>query len=277
MSKKRQPSKSPPGDADHGIAVRSFAVRHSHGLSIPPHSHDWHQLIYASEGAMWVRTEQGDWVAPPHRAVWAPAGVRHGIEMSGPVFVQTLYLAPRLAASAPPQCCAVNVSPLLRELVRHVVNLGTLDERIPAQARLLGVLLDQLSLLPAVPLQLPWPTDERATRAADWLREHPADAGDIERTARRVACGARTLERLFRKETGITFGKWRQQLRLLQAMQSLAAGRSVAATAAGAGYDSPSAFIAMFRRTLGTTPRRYFEAEGTIPPRRGRPTGRKLE
>ncbi|HVJ81710.1 MAG TPA: AraC family ligand binding domain-containing protein, partial [Planctomycetia bacterium] len=61
---------------------------------IPTHTHDWHQLIYASEGVMWVRTEEGDWVAPPHRAVWAPAGVRHGIEMSGAVFLETLYLAP---------------------------------------------------------------------------------------------------------------------------------------------------------------------------------------
>ncbi len=56
----------------------------------------------------------------------------------------------------------------------------------------------------------------------------------------------------------MTFGRWRQQLRLLQAMQLLAAGRPVTAVALEVGYDSPSAFIAMFKRTLGTTPHRYF-------------------
>jgi AraC-like DNA-binding protein len=56
----------------------------------------------------------------------------------------------------------------------------------------------------------------------------------------------------------MTFGKWRQQLRLLQAMQMLAAGRPVTVVALEVGYNSPSAFIAMFKRTLGTTPHRYF-------------------
>ena len=75
------------------IVVRSFAVRHFHDHVIAPHAHDWHQLIYASEGVMWVHTAHGDWVVPPNRAVWVPAGVEHGIEMTGKVLVQTIYLA----------------------------------------------------------------------------------------------------------------------------------------------------------------------------------------
>ena len=87
---------------------------------IAPHAHDWHQLIYASEGVMWVHTAQGEWVVPPNRAVWVPAGVEHGIEMTGTVFVQTIYLAAGLADELPDRCCAVNVSPLLRELILHI-------------------------------------------------------------------------------------------------------------------------------------------------------------
>ena len=90
------------------------------------------------------------------------------------------------------------------------------------------------------------------------LRAHPDDAGLIKSVARRVATSARTLERIFQEETGMTFGRWRQQLRLLQAMRLLAAGRPVTAVALEVGYESPSAFIAMFKRTLGTTPHRYF-------------------
>jgi AraC-like DNA-binding protein len=185
--------------------------------------------------------------------------------MTSSVFVQTLYLAPTLSSTLPERCTAVNVSPFLRELIRHIVTLGMLDKSDPARAHLIGVLVDQLAALPTIPLQLPWPTDERARRAAAWLRAHPDDPGLIKQVAKRVALGVRTLERLFQKETGLTFGKWRQQLRLLHALRLLAAGRPVAAVALDVGYESASAFIAMFRRTLGVTPRRYFASNHAQP------------
>jgi AraC-like DNA-binding protein/mannose-6-phosphate isomerase-like protein (cupin superfamily) len=263
MSKKRQQGGSVLRKAEDGIVVRTFAVRHTNGHVIGRHVHDWHQLIYASEGVMWVQTVQGDWVVPPNRAVWVPAGVEHSIEMTGSVFVQTLYLDRTLSSALPPQCCAVNVAPLLRELIRHTVTLGVLDKNDSSQARLIGVLVDQFGALPTIPLQLPWPLDERAQRAATWLRAHPDDPGIIKQVARRVAVSVRTLERLFQKETGLTFGKWRQQLRLLHALRLLASGRPVTAVALEVGYESASAFIAMFKRTLGVTPYRYFSSGGS--------------
>ncbi len=104
MSKKRHSSVARRCQIDDGIVVRSFAVRHSSGYVIPLHAHDWHQLIYASEGVMWVRTAQGDWVVPPNRTVWVPAGIKHGIEMVGPVLVQTLYLVADTDGTLPTRC-----------------------------------------------------------------------------------------------------------------------------------------------------------------------------
>jgi AraC-like DNA-binding protein len=68
------------------------------------------------------------------------------------------------------------------------------------------------------------------------------------------------VERLFQEEVGMTFGKWRQQLRLMQAMRLLAEGAKVTHAALEAGYSTPSAFISMFRKALGTTPTLYFRA-----------------
>src|SRR5262245_34799188 len=115
MSKKRQPGNRRRSGEDD-VPIRTFAVRHTKPHVIPPHSHDWHQLIYATEGVMSVHTAHGAWVIPSHRAVWVPAGVEHRIEMSGTVLVQTLYLATNLSDALPKNCCAVNVPPLLREL-----------------------------------------------------------------------------------------------------------------------------------------------------------------
>jgi AraC-like DNA-binding protein len=258
MSKKRHGRNRTVRPSSDGIVIRSFVVRHTNDYAIPPHAHDWHQLIYASEGVMWVQTAEGDWVVPPNRAVWVPAGIEHGIEMTGSVLVQTLYLATGLSRNLPKRCCAVNVSPLLRELIRHTVSIGMLDKSDPVRARLIGVLLDQLSALPTIPLQLPWPSDERAQRAAAWLRAHLDDPAATRQVAKRAGLSVRTLERLFQSETGLSFGKWRQQLRLLHALRLLAAGRPVTAVALDVGYESASAFIAMFKRTLGVTPHRYF-------------------
>ncbi len=261
MSKTRQ-RRASPGRLD-SIVVRTFAVRYSSGFDMPVHAHDWHQLIYASQGVMSVHTAHGDWVVPPNRAVWVPAGIEHGIEMTGTVLLQTLYLSVEVSDGLPPRCCAVNISPLLRELILRTIELGMLDRRVPAQARLLDFLLDELQMLPTIPLQLPLPSDERALRVADWMRSHPDDPGLLKQLAKKMGASVRTLERLFQKETSMTFGKWRQQLRLLEALRLLAAGRPVTAVALEVGYESTSAFIAMFRRALGTTPRRYFAVDAS--------------
>ena len=252
MSRIRQP-----GNGVDDIVIRTLACRYSPGYVIPPHSHDWDQLVYASEGVMTIHTSQGSWVVPPHRAAWVPAFVEHSVEMSGPVSMRTLYLAPGLSPAPPRECCTVNVPPLLRELILEAVNRGMLRRNVPAEERLTAVMMDQIEALPAAPLQLPMPRDARARKVADLLRANPAEAASLARIAKQVGASPRTLERLFRSEANMAFGKWRQRLRLLHALRLLAAGEPVTAVALEAGYDSTSAFISMFKRELGTTPSRY--------------------
>ena len=264
MSKKRQhgtqngTGSDRPSDPPRGSLVRTLSMHYATGSNLPPHSHDWGQLVYASEGVMTVSTPGGSWVVPPHRAVWIPPGIEHWIEMSGSVFMRTLYLTPVLVTPLPQSCCVVQVSRLLRELILHSVALGVLEAEVPEHAHLVAFLIDLLETVPTMPLELPMPRDPRALRVAEFLREHPADATTANQLARTAGASVRTLERLFRSETGLTFGRWRQQLRLLEALRLLAAGRPVTAVALDVGYDSPSAFIAMFKNTLGTTPSRYY-------------------
>jgi AraC-like DNA-binding protein len=206
---------------------------------------------------MTVHTSQGTWVVPPHRAVWIPANVVYRVEMSGKVSVRTLFFVAGFAGRMPGRCQAVNVSSLMRELVLHAVRLGMLRRGVPSEARLARVVVDQLETLPTVPLQLPMPQDARARRAAEQLLLGPGES--IDEAARMAGASKRTLERLFRGETAMTLGRWRQRLRLIEALRLLAAGQPVTRVALDVGYDSPSAFITAFRRELGTTPGRYCE------------------
>jgi len=244
------------------LLVRTLAVGYPSGTTLDRHAHRWAQLVYASEGVMTVQTEDGTWVVPSHRAVWIPAGVSHSITMSGWVSMRTLYLVPRLAMTLPGRCCVVAVSPLLRQLILHVISEGPLRRDAPAHRRLIAFLLDQLRALPAVPLELPLPRDGRALRAAVRLRDDPGAAASVDTIAREAGASRRTLERIFQTETGMSLGRWRQQARLLHAMRLLAGGESVTTTALEVGYDSVSAFIAAFSTVLGTTPGRYYRQHG---------------
>jgi AraC-like DNA-binding protein len=238
--------------------VTTLALDYVAGRVVPSHVHDRDQLVYASRGVMTVRTADGMWVVPTHRAVWIPAAVPHSIAMSGSVAMRTLYLTPRLARTLPRTCCVVNVVPLLRELILHACAVGSLRRTVPRQRHLIDVLLDQLRGIQLVPLQLPTPSDPRARRVAQVLLADPGDRRPLARICRDAGASKRTLERLFQAEVGMTCGKWRQQVRLLQALRLLADGATVTHAAIESGYSTPSAFAYMFRKALGTTPTLYF-------------------
>jgi len=243
------------------LLVRSLATGYPSGLVLEPHSHSWAQLVYACEGVMSVQTDEGTWVVPSHRGVWIPADTRHSIAMSGWVSMRSLYIVPELARELPRRCCVLAIPPLLRELILHATAQGPLRRDVAEHRRLVDFLLDQLRVLPVVPLELPMPRDPRALRVARRLREEPGEQAPIQRLARGAGASRRTLERLFRRETGMPLGRWRQQARLLHAMRLLASGESVTSIALEVGYQSPSAFIEAFSSALGTTPGRYYKAQ----------------
>lgn len=241
-----------------------MSVDLEHGHVIPEHSHPEDQLLFASKGVMTLRTKQGVWVVPPLRAVWIPANTPHSVATSGQVSMRTLYFLPRLCRGLPGKCFVMNVSPLLKELILHACRFGKLKKRAPKEKRVLEIIVDQLKAVDSIPLQLPHPSDARAMRLVTRLFANPGDQRTLEKLCKDCGASKRTVQRLFLGETRMTFGKWRQQLRLLHAMQALASGEKVTAAALDAGYNSTSAFISMFRKQLGTTPMRYLKmgAEG---------------
>jgi AraC-like DNA-binding protein/quercetin dioxygenase-like cupin family protein len=260
MSQKRHADRAA---AQPGLSVRTLALTYPNGFHQPPHSHDWPQLVYAASGVLTVSTAAGAWVVPPQRAVWVPAGTRHQLDTTGETALRTLYLHPRVAPALAASCAVVHITPLVRELVLHIVAAGPLESDRPEHARLLAVLIDQLKTLDQAPLSVPLPRDPRARRVAERVLARASQADTLDELAVGSGASARTLERLFRAETGLPFGRWRQQARLLGALRLLGEGLAVTAVAARVGYRSPSAFVAMFTRALGRSPGRYFESSAS--------------
>jgi AraC-like DNA-binding protein len=232
------------------------------GHLIPFHQHDRSQFLYASSGVMTVTTENGIWVVPPQRAVWIPARTDHRIRCSGKLSMRTLYIMPEAVPKLPKECCVVSVPPLLRELILHAVTLPRLYELNSLEERIMNLILDLVQILKVAPLELPMPTDARLKKISESLAKAPGDNRTLEEWGKSVGATNRTLARLFRLETGMSFRQWRQQMRILASLRRLARQEDVSTVALELGYNSPSAFIAMFKKALGKTPGQYFtEAE----------------
>src|SRR5438105_9422830 len=227
----------------------------------PPHTHRKGQLYYVSEGVVRVETDAGMWVVLPQRGLWVPPEVVHrGISRRG-FALCTLYVDGDRAQTLPKRCRAVTITPLARELLLQCAHFGWRYPPRGQHSRLLSVLVEQIAALPHAPLHLPEPTDRRLRTITASLPAEPASNDTLEQWAARVGASARTLARLFVKETKLSFALWRRQLRLLVALEALAHGQSVTAAALDAGYQDTSAFIAMFRKVLGMTPGRYFDTQ----------------
>jgi AraC-like DNA-binding protein len=222
------------------------------------HSHHWIQLSYAVSGVLEVRTAQGNFVAPPKRAVWVPAGVEHQVLSSDRAEMRGLYIDTRAVLGAPERCRVLEVSSLVRELILAVAALPPEYDRDGPDGRLVAVLLDRLAALPEVGLSLPLPGDERLGRVCADMLHAPDDPRTEVDWAKSIGMSERTMTRLFKSQTGLSFGNWRLSMRLLAALAELEAGRSVTAVALDCGYESTSAFIAAFKKRFGQTPGKFF-------------------
>ena len=208
------------------------------GHIVLPHKHRRHQLLSGDGGSILVNTGSGSWVIPPGRGVWIPAGTVHEVRLLGTVSLRSLYLEPGTIAM-PRNCVVVGLSPFMYGLMQEAIDLPVEYDPESRAGALMTLIQHELAQLPILPLALPMPA--QPTLAA--------------------RCRA-FLTRAFRRETGMSFAAWRQQACLLAALPRLAAGTPVTLVALDLGYDNPAAFTAMFKRTLGLSPRNYFKRNG---------------
>lgn len=271
MPKIRQQSrKSAPRDPH----VRTSAVGFSPGYRWRSGATPWGQLLYTSRGTMSVEGENERWVVPTTQALWLPPNVENAVSLSGKGALRRLYLRGAPCRRMPTTVRVILISPLLKELLRRVMDLGTLDHRRVREGRLIDVLVDELTIARSGSIELPMPRDPRALAAAQLVRTDTAGTRDAAAVAKRAGASVRTLERLFKDETGLSFGAWRQRARLLQSLVFLADGANVTQAALAVGYSSSSAFVTAFKTLLGATPGRYGAATTEVRPASA-PTARR--
>jgi AraC-like DNA-binding protein len=237
----------------HSAPVLS-ARRLRHREQIDWHDHGEQQLVYARAGVLVASTMAGTWILPPQRALWLPAEVPHAHQAHGATEMRSVgfprsgpvpgYTRPKVLA----------VSPLMREAIIALTeeDLAELPEK-----HLRQVILDQLKPLPDGPFYLPEPADDRLLAINAMLHQDPADTRTLSQFGAAVGAAERTLSRLFRDQTGMTFPQYRAQIRLHHALRQLASAVPVTTVSHQCGYANASAFVEAFRLATGTTPGAY--------------------
>jgi AraC-like DNA-binding protein len=226
------------------------------GFVDPRHSHAHAQFLYASAGVMSVVTPATSFVIPPQRALWLPAGMMHEVSCRGAVSLRTLYIDP-VHDTAPHACRVLEVSDFLKALVLEAVKFPAEYDLDGREGRIVWLLLDEIRRMPGAPYHVPMPAEPRLARVCQAIIANPADQRDIDAWSSQIGMSRRTFTRTFKQELGMGFALWRQQVRLMQAVSLLAAGRSITSVAFDVGYESPSAFTAMFHRAFGEPPSAY--------------------
>jgi len=248
--------------ADLPLTIRpivAFADEYAAGFVDPFHSHQRSQLCYAASGVMSVVTDTTSFVLPPRRAIWIPAGVNHQVACRGLVQLHVLYVDPILDTQ-PQHCRVFETSSLVRALIEEILTFEHAYDEDGREGKLVRLLLDEIARMPNIDIHAPMPEDKRLLRVCNAILANPADPRDIDDWAAVAGMGRRTFTRAFKDNTGMGLATWRQQVRLMEALSLLHAGWAVTTVAYEVGYESPSAFTAMFHRTFGMTPTQMIES-----------------
>jgi AraC-like DNA-binding protein/mannose-6-phosphate isomerase-like protein (cupin superfamily) len=247
-------------DPKQGVSVATLTYDYPSRFQVPEHAHGSDQLIYAISGLMEVSSDQSKWLIPPHFALWIPARTRHRIHMHGPVSMRTLYLRTGLTVRLEPRCAVLHVTPLLRELIVETVRVSQLRVQNRYECALRDLLIPQLQRASPLPTFVTLPREARALAVAKAVLRNPAESKAMAAICAEAGVSVRTIERVFLKEIGIDFESWRRQVRLTKAVELLVSGFSIKEVAYKVGYCQSSAFVEMFRRTFGTTPKAWILA-----------------
>jgi AraC-like DNA-binding protein len=223
------------------------------------HHHPWHQLIFPHLGVLKTRAAGKLHYIPSDRAVLIPAGCEHESWAITPLQFIGVYLSPDLIELDRVDCKVIDVPPFLRELILKVqLECETKSPFEPSARRLVNVLCDQLLLQQEIALELVIPRDKRVRSMVEELLRTPGSKTPLADWEMRVGASARTIARIFEQQTGLTYRRWRSELRLISALPLLEQKIKIQSVALAVGFDSTSAFVYSFKKRFQVTPAQYF-------------------
>lgn len=232
------------------------------------HTHPTGMIGMRIEGGCYGLELADGFVAVASRcAVWVPPGCPHNVVQAMDTKSLSLHIAPEVARKMPGEPLRCFLNPMTAEMLKHFAAVyGTTDKGIHAK-RLASIIIEEVLAAPRLPRGFaPVSHDGRLIALFQRLGYPAFRCLTAEGQAAAMGVSAKTLGRLTLAETGLTYGEWRQHCVMLYALDDLAAGFSVEATAGSAGVKTTSAFIRAFAKRFGMTPGEYVKTHQLIVP-----------
>lgn len=225
--------------------------------SMTPHAHPRGQLLWAEQGVLRVTGEEAVWVVPSTHAMWIPSGIFHQVSSETNTQIRNIYIDPSYRIRQDEKSIVmVTISALMQQIILRLTDANhTLTE--DRRKRLGLVAIDELEVLEPTYLCMHSGQDPRLQRLVSYIVQHPQQTLSLAALSTFVGASVRTMERLFKAETGMTFRQWRSRFRLMNALVQLTEGASSTTVAHELGYKSVSSFIAAFKAQFGCTPQAY--------------------
>ncbi|PSW15626.1 AraC family transcriptional regulator [Photobacterium rosenbergii] len=236
------------------VGIAADVGRHDSGM----HKHQKAQLLYAPSGSMNITLENQKCILPPTRAVWIPAGTCHCAVMTNVVAYRSVYFDMSQSAWQDDNIRVIGVNPLLRELIERMA-FWPWDMPYSEQKALVDLFWQELKTAPDENLLLPIPSDKRLEPWLNQLDKEGHSPLPLNETALSIGASEKTISRIFSRETGMPYQAWRQQWRLMKAIELLSEHKSVTTVAFELGFSSDSAFVSFFRKQMGSTPSAYIK------------------
>jgi len=231
---------------------------------VSKHSHSWGQFVYAHSGVLAVSTPSNKYIVPPEQGVWLLPNVDHEVTAISNVQLTSFYFDVELLNVLPLKCCVLTVNAFLKALITEANNIEIDYLWHSTDGRLLRLILDRLTQAPNEVFQLPYPKEHRLLALLAEIQIAPENNNSLDEWGKIVGASARTLSRLFKKETGLSYSEWRQRLNIQIAITQLSLGKSITSISLHLGYESPSSFIHMFKSKTGMTPTFYRENRNSL-------------
>jgi len=236
--------------------VREFAPEPARELCV-----DRHYLLCASAGVLRLEAQGQAWLLPPARAALIEAGRPIRVSIPQPVTTASVLFDTGFTAVPPAPLTVFDLSPLARLLVNECGAWGESDEPLDGYAESLFAALAavawRLAERPS-PVVVPAGRSPELRRALRLTEERLGGEVRFEDVAREVGLVPRSLARRFEEETGMTWRAVLRRMRVVRAIEELAAADTpVTRVAFMVGYASLSAFNAAFQELTGRTPTQY--------------------
>jgi AraC-like DNA-binding protein len=230
------------------VMAKQFSSRTRTG----PHSHGRGQLMFPKTGFVVASTAAGTWFVPRGHALWMPRALCHDISMHSDVSMLAAYVDSSESAGLPDRARVMKVGNLLAATLDALADETRKAGKTERTDHLAWLIVDEIVGAPSTPFVLPLPEDARLARVTQALIADPGSDRTIDQWCDLAGLSRRSMTRLFRSQTGLSFGDWRCRLRLLTAIARVADGEPLARITASLGYRSVAAFRGMASRYSAT-------------------------